>query len=280
MGIGRAARSVLGARGVWRLKKLLGMERVLPRPPGEGRCCRPSHKMLVATHHKTGTKWMGAVFKKMSQELSLDFRNLPAWAESDAGDVLLQDHSRFGFSPDPSVHRGLHLIRDPRDVIVSACFYHMRSDEEQLHRPRKEFGGRSYQEALNSMEDPDDRLLFEMENDSRGNIRQISDWDYSDPVFLEVRYEDLIVDRELELFHDMFVFLGLPGWMIPTALAIAYNNSLFSGEVDRPGHVRSGRPAQWRSHFREVHKRRFLELFGDVLVRLGYEEDDDWPVME
>jgi hypothetical protein len=39
---------------------------------------------------------------------------------------------------------------------------------------------------------------------------------------------------------------------------------------------RSGRTGGWVNHFSEEHKKLFKEITGDLLVRLGYEENNDW----
>ena len=46
--------------------------------------------------------------------------------------------------------------------------------------------------------------------------------------------------------------------------------ALFSGAASSD-HVCSGKPAQWPVYFKPIHERRFEELFGDALGRLGYE---------
>ncbi len=43
----------------------------------------------------------------------------------------------------------------------------------------------------------------------------------------------------------------------------------------RPIHsVRADR--QWREHFSDEHKKLFKDVAGDLLVRLGYEKNNDW----
>jgi hypothetical protein len=64
--------------------------------------------------------------------------------------------------------------------------------------------------------------------------------------------------------------------MIPAVLAIAHRASLFSHHAKATDHVRSGQVAQWRQYFTPKHKGRFIELFGDALLQLGYEKDHDW----
>ena len=56
-----------------------------------------------------------------------------------------------------------------------------------------------------------DQLLFEMENTSHHCIQEILARNYDDPEFYEVKYEDLVLDEQLVLFHSIFTFLGFPG---------------------------------------------------------------------
>ena len=115
-----------------------------------------------------------------------------------------------------------------------------------------------------------------MENSGKRGIQEMLDWNYKNPAFFEVKYEDLIADENLIIFHNIITFLGFPGEATPQVLRIAYDKSLFSGNLKKSVHIRSGRTRQWEKHFKPVHKDRFLELFGDALIRLGYESNDDW----
>lgn len=174
--------------------------------------------------------------------------------------------------------RGIHIIRDPRDQLVSACFYHQRAHEAWLLRPQKQYNGATYQETINSQPDPEERLLFEMRHSSRCVCQAMSTWNYNDPRFLELKYEDLVVDSDLRLFRRIFLHLGFHPHLLPMLLDTARANSLFSGEVtpENTPHVRSGRPGNWREHFTPRISRAFLDMHGDILIRLGYEKDHSW----
>jgi hypothetical protein len=39
---------------------------------------------------------------------------------------------------------------------------------------------------------------------------------------------------------------------------------------------RSGKAGGWREHFTDDHKQLFKDVAGDLLVRLGYEMNNDW----
>jgi hypothetical protein len=231
--------------------------------------------ILVGCHHKTGTKWLSGIFRAFSREFELRFHSGNQTDLPPDFDIYFESHSRFT-QQTPNDYRGLHQIRDPRDLIVSAAFYHQTSDEAQLHVAREEFGGRTYQQTLCALPSLEEKINFEMTHSSGSNIRAMLEWSYDQPAFFEARYEDLIGDVDLLRFHEIFTFLGVAGWAIPSALRLAWQGSLFSGEVDRSPHIRSGAVGQWKEHFSPTNRRRFVDHFGDAAVRLGYEDDDDW----
>lgn len=237
---------------------------------------KPLNKILIGTHHKAGFVWLRSLFLKISNVHKLFFYEGPQSGLPMEYDIFFEGHSRFNFDTLDNNFKGIHLIRDPRDVIVSGCFFHQKSSEEWLHRTRYDLQGLSYQQKLNSFTNFDDQLLFEMENVGDDTVKEMLNWDYSSPLFLELKYEDLIIDGDLHLFHKIYSFLGFPGPIIPSVLAISYNKSLFSGQIKHSLHVRSGETNQWKKYFKLEHKKRFLSLFDDTLIKLGYEKNDDW----
>ena len=235
-----------------------------------------NHKILIGTHHKTGTVWLSSIFYQICRRARLVYFSGTQADLPEVFDVFLQNHSRFAFERIPAHWRGLHVIRDPRDVIVSGCFYHQTSSESWLHRKRKDFGGLTYQEKINSYSSLEDQLLFEMDNVGAATIQEMVAWDYENPAFLEVKYEDLISDCELFLFHRIFVHLGFQSRTLPDLLKIAYSMSLFSGNLKRSEHVRSGNSGQWRRYFTPALRDAFAQRHGDSLRALGYEQDGAW----
>lgn len=239
-------------------------------------------RVLVGTHHKTGTVWMQSVLGDIARHFGvrLEGRRLGE-VPPERFDIYFNTHSDFDLASMRFPFKGLHVVRDPRDLIVSATHYHLVSDEAWLHARRPEFGHMSYHEKINSFQSFDDQMLFEMENSSYRNVSAMKVWDYGDARFMNVRYEDLMVDTQLQLFERIFRHLGFREWAIGWCLAFAYRNSLFSGGV-RSQHVRSGATRQWPDYFRSRHRARFEQLFGDVLSRMGYDGSDDeaWQRLE
>lgn len=235
-------------------------------------------RVLIGTHHKCGTLWLKKIFSAVCTHLSLVMHHGERGFLSRGFDVLFDDHSTFKFPAFLGRYRGLHLIRDPRDVIISGAFYHERcTSEPWLLERTTRLRGRSYQQALTDLPSLEEKLRFEMRHCSGQTIRDMLAWNYANQRFYEAKYEDLIEDVELRRFREIFAFLRFPESEMEELLRIAYDNSLFSGKLSASTeHIRSGRPRQWHSYFTKSLHHEFLDLFGDALVRLGYEQDDQW----
>ena len=143
--------------------------------------CDLPHKILVGTHHKTGTVWLNNIFRTLCRFHSLTYFNGSQAELPEDYDVFIQDHTRFDLAALKDSYRGIHMVRDPRDVVLSGCFYHQKSQESWLHEPMDEYGGMTYQEKINTYSTPDEQILFEMENSGRVTINEMLDWDYQNP---------------------------------------------------------------------------------------------------
>jgi hypothetical protein len=234
--------------------------------------------ILVGTHHKTGTKWMLRLFEDFCAALGEGFHGGPQDRMPAATRVFFQDHSRFDFAALGRPYRGLHLVRDPRDVLISGARYHARASESWLHERRLRFWGSTYQEAIRRRRSLRDAVLFEMDHAGAHTIREMLAWDRTRPEFFEARYEDLVEDGDLSLFRRLLLFLGYDEDVLPTLEDIIRERSLFGGRVSDPAHVSDGRPRQWREVFDERLRRQFHQRFGDALERLGYEPGDEWQL--
>lgn len=238
--------------------------------------------VVHATHHKAGGVWFAKILHGLADRYGLEFQlcEQPGSVKA-TSDIVFYWHSRdFDRARlEGRTFRGSHVIRDPRDLVVSAYHYHVWSHEAWLHVPRERFGGQTYHELLNSLS-PHDGLLREIRHSTR-DIRDMARWDREQPEFIEVRYEDLIAD-EATWFDRIFRHYGFHDAAVADALDLVVRNS-FSRVVGRPvgqeergHHLRSGRPGEWREHFGPAHRELFNELVGEELIALGYEAGADW----
>jgi hypothetical protein len=243
------------------------------------------YNLVVATHHKTGTVWMDGVFKAIAGDLGARYVNFPAEREQLNGlgrgrFILLSYDSDFRNFPTLLDHKDvriLHLIRDPRDVVVSAMHYHKASRESWLHEPIPGYNNLSYQRALQNLPTKLAQYIFEMDNSSASTLRDMASWNYGRANCFEARYEDLRQDTRLVVWQRVMAFLGLDAREQAIGNRRFWQNSLFGG-LSRLGnrHVRSGAVAQWRREFTPELAAAFLKRFPSILQSLGYETCDAW----
>lgn len=248
--------------------------------------------MCIATHHKGGTIWIRRVIKALSAESGIPWIGL--WTENEAGRIPHTGHAFLvnwrGWFPDALWQSDdaafLHLIRDPRDILISGASYHHRAGvagEEFLHQPRDDLEGRTYQEHIIGLKTQDEKLLFEMENKHAETLGYMRAWPYDDPRTIELRYEDLMQDTETESFGQALADLGLANEWITAGRKFFWEHSLFGGlrealPNDRlQNHIEShGRLRRWQTELPYAVGQRYAERFGDDLIALGYETDNTW----
>jgi hypothetical protein len=90
-----------------------------------------------------------------------------------------------------------------------------------------------------------------------------------------IRFEDLIHHPQATL-EAMLDEVESTGYKIPTPRQTALSILLESIQPQKSHTFRSGKAGGWREHFTEEHKKLFKDRAGDLLVRLGYEKDNDW----
>ncbi len=243
------------------------------------------YNIVVATHHKTGTVWMDGVFKTIASDIGaryVDFR----LQYDELTQALRSPFVLFNYDSNFRDHadlldrddvRIMHLIRDPRDVLISAMHYHKKSAESWLHEPVPGYDGVTYQRQLKSLPTKFEQYVFEMEHSTAGTLRDMSRWQYDRANCFEARYEDLRQDASLTYWTEIAAFLGFDEAESNACGQRFWQNSLFGG-LPRLGnkHVRSGAVAQWKREFTPELAYAFLERFPNALQQLGYETDNRW----
>ena len=237
---------------------------------------------MHCAHHKVGTLWFKTIFTEIAGRYGLRFDVCRDGRPARRTDMVLYPNATQ-FHPGEfgsRLVRGTHMIRDPRDVVISGFFYHLWTDERWAHEPRPEFGGKSYQQLLRSLT-KDDGLLAEIRRAAMTTIPDMASWRYDRPGFMELRYEDVIAD-EAEWFGRIFRHYGFDDPAVERCLHIVHRHSFQGatgravGTVREHKHRRSGKVGEWREHFREEHRALFKQLAGESLLTLGYEESWNW----
>jgi len=169
------------------------------------------------------------------------------------------------------------IFRDPRDVVVSHVFYVTGMESRHVHH--------AYYQSL---PDFDVRLKVSIlgRPDLDVEFPNIAErfapylgW-LDQPQVLTIHFEDLIQDRVQALNRIIDHFLarvplqllsprGTPRQLILDSLESAINPT-------KSPTFRSGKTGEWKKHFTDEHKKIFKECAGNLLIRLGYETDNDW----
>jgi hypothetical protein len=168
----------------------------------------------------------------------------------------------------------IFVYRDPRDQLVSLVYY---AKDMQLDHHLHEY----FDNELSTMEE---RLNVVIEGCDLPDLLMVNvrerydgylDWFDRDDV-LCLKFEDLILDQENTLgkFLDYIKSFGV-SYSVSREQAIRTLSDAIKPK--KSGTFRKGQPGNWKNHFTEDNKRRFKAVAGDLLTRLGYEEDDqDW----
>lgn len=167
----------------------------------------------------------------------------------------------------------IFVYRDPRDMILSHVFY-----ATQMHAGHGMH--RYYTETLKTMEE---RIQAAIEGVEQPGA-QLSPvavkyagylgW-LEQPAVLCLRFEDLILERQAALGRilDYLVQRGFTP-RLPRARELAILEQAIAPQ--KSGTFRKGRPGGWREHFSTSNKDFFKAKTGDLLLRLGYEDDTNW----
>ena len=163
------------------------------------------------------------------------------------------------------------IFRDPRDVVVSHVFYVTEMEARHVHH-----------DYYGSLPDFDSRLTVSILGRPDGGVEfpniaarfaPYLGW-LDRPEVLTLHFEQLIHNRPGALArildHLLAHFpLTAPRPQILESLEASINPK-------RSPTFRSGKTGEWAKHFTPEHKRIFKEVAGNLLVKLGYEKDENW----
>lgn len=251
----------------WRMLARLAAARARAEAPA-----RDAPVMFVATHHKVMTTYFNAVLRLLAFGTRRRFQRVHIEQPDPAAKLVLSMQGKLDLAA-LRPYRGVHVMRDPRDMIVSGYHYHKWTHEPWVHRLDE--NGLSYQQKLNRAS-PRDGLFMEIDHFIFFYRATLEAWDMDDPDLLEVAYEDLMGPEREALYGAIFSHLGFSG----EALALACDLMRLFEAKSRTGrrkeapapksHVRSGRSGQWRGELEPAHLDYIERELGHVLRKFGY----------
>ena len=164
------------------------------------------------------------------------------------------------------------VYRDPRDMLVSQVFFATDMQEEhgmhELYKSLPDFGER-LKVAITGI---DDSGLYMVSVKQR--YASVFEW-LEQPHVMCIRFEDLVDHRQSTL-EAMLDEIESIGYQIPTPRKKALSILVQSIRPKKSHTFRSGKTGSWQEHFTDEHKRLFKDVAGDLLVKLGYEKNNDW----
>jgi len=165
------------------------------------------------------------------------------------------------------------VYRDPRDVIISHVFYATEMHEEHgMHH--------YYTKVLKSMEERINAAIQGVEqpgtelNSIRAKYDNYLGW-REQPEMLCLRFEDMILNQEAALGR-LLDYLAERGFNPKASRSAAVAMIQSAIHPRRSGTYRKAKPGNWQEHFTPANKVLFKECTGDLLMQLGYEENNDW----
>jgi hypothetical protein len=164
------------------------------------------------------------------------------------------------------------IYRDPRDMLISHIFF--ATDMHEGH------GMHSYYQNLS---DFDERLKVAITGIDQDGLYMVSVKQRYEGVFqwlgpssvLCIRFEEL-VNNQGWVLNQMLDQVEKTGYKIPTPRAKALEILLETIQPQKSKTFRVGKTGEWQKYFKPEHKTLFKEVAGDLLVKLGYELDNDW----
>jgi len=163
------------------------------------------------------------------------------------------------------------IFRDPRDVVVSHVFYVTEMEPTHVHHTHyqslPDFDARLETSILGR---PEVDVEFP---DIAGRFAPYLDW-LDQPSVMSIHFEDLIHDRAGTLDRIIDHFLARVPLQANRGLLLESLES--SINPSKSPTYRSGKTGEWSKYFKNEHKSIFKDVAGDLLIRLGYEENNDW----
>ena len=207
--------------------------------------------------------------RKTEQEVLHELQSIPpgviGWGYVEA------THENVAFLCQPD-RVNYFIYRDPRDMLVSQVFFATDMHEEHgmhaYYKSLPDFGAR-LKVAITGIDEGD---LYMVSVSQR--YAAVFEWLQQEHVMC-IRFEDLINQRDATL-DAMLDEVESTGYKIPVSRERALSVLRKSIQPGKSRTFRSGKTGGWREHFTQEHKELFKEVTGNLLVRLGYEKNNDW----
>lgn len=167
----------------------------------------------------------------------------------------------------------IFVYRDPRDVIVSHVFYatelHPGHGMHEYYTTELDSIEERINAAIRGVDEPGAEL-----SGIRSKYDAYLGW-LETPQVLCLRFEALILERQQAL-GKILDYLATRGFMPSVPRDAAITALAEAIQPKKSGTFRKGQPGNWREHFTAENIAVFKQHSGDLLTRLGYEQNEEW----
>jgi hypothetical protein len=209
--------------------------------------------------------------RKLSDESIL--ANLARLQPGDIAYAYIQARQPFLSALNQTGLATVFVYRDPRDTLVSHVFYatemHLGHGMHRYYTQTLETMEERLNAAIQGVQEPGAQL-----SSVREKYVAYLDW-LSQPWALCLRFEQLILERERAL-NCLLDYLEDRGFTPKIDRPQAVEALKAAVDPHKSGTFRRSQPGNWREHFTPANKQLFKDVAGDLLVRLGYEQDLNW----
>lgn len=234
--------------------------------------------LAYVSHHKCGTQWTLGVLGDLLDHAAVthatfDWRDDVTCLDLLRFEVLMIQDYDLDMNVDlESVERGLHVVRDPRDLLISLYYSHRDSHPVrdplawEILRDRAVLRQCSVLEGL--------RFLYDHSGYFRRVMESMENWQFDPDRFLELRFEDFVKGASPEGIRGALGFLGIE---VPAAFVVQVLQSwdfsrlrAAAGSGGETQHYRAGAAGAWREVFDAELVDRFCVDHPEVFTRFGY----------
>lgn len=249
-----------------------------------------NESVLIVEYPKSGGTWLAQL---VSGCLELPFpRNQYP--------ILKKAVYHSHYLPKFSIHKNKHivwLLRDGRDIMVSSYFHHLvwndknRNDPKLVNYYRNKLNFSDFTDIHSNLpkyidflftDTPSKFIFFNHPGNWREyNNRWLEIMKSQSNVFL-IRYEDMLNDTYQEMI-SLFSKMFPDNEFDPERIQKVVDKYSFENQTKRkPGEenttsfLRKGISGDWKNYFNDEAKAIFKKYAGEMLIKLGYEKDQNW----
>lgn len=228
---------------------------------------------FVATHHRGMTTYFSAVLRLFAHATRSPFVKQNIDDDVVANSLLLSMHSNIDFDA-ISPYRGVHVMRDPRDTVVSSYHYHRWTREPWAHKADQH--GQTYQQRLNDMS-VDDGVMLELDHFLLTYEEVLERWDMSDPNILEVKFDALLGPDRHAHYRAVFEHLGYDdrdvrlGSRLMRAFGADQRTGRQAGTTREGNHIRNTQSGQWRTILSAEQRRQLESRLAPIIDKFDFQ---------